>query len=190
MLALEGYAALCTVKISSRSIPSLFGIFPFEESGDDPKRLILFTLPFCDDVKVFNKPTFHDVLEEDEEEDDEEDENVPLSQKAQAADALIDAFMLPNDAICSERIASPFHTSFYKTVLRRAVKRKEPNENDLIAVREHLDPMKTPQEVVERAKVPLEKFHELFPLKEKKVVKKQGRGKAGTTTGTTYADHL
>ena len=119
------FVALCTMKLSKTGIPSLAGLFPFEED-DQTNRLLMFKLPFCDDVKCFGVEGFHDILEADDEngdtvDDDEKEKSQSqhsiksLQSKAQASDDLIDSLMLPDDTICSGKIPSPFMTSFNKS---------------------------------------------------------------------------
>lgn len=195
------FVALCTLKLSKTGIPCLAGLFPFEE-GTKTDRLLLFKLPFCDDVKCFGLEGFQDIL--DDEEGGEESNQKSQSQhsikslhssKNQASDDLIDSLMLPDDVICSGKIPSPFHTSFNKTILKRATATEQERRNemdDIVAVREQLDLMAIPKEVMEGSAPALEKFREAFPLKMKKVVVKAAAkgGRGGGRKNPTFRDHL
>ena len=194
------FVALCTMKLSKTGIPCLAGLFPFEE-GTKTDRLLLFKLPFCDDVKCFGLEGFQDVLEE--EEGGEESKQSSQSQysvkslhsKNQASDDLVDSLMLPDDAICSGKIPSPFFTSFNKTILKRATATEQEGRNemdDIVAVREQLDLMAIPKDAMNRSAPALEKFRAAFPLKMKKVIVKAASkgGRGGGRKNPTFRDHL
>ena len=191
------FVALCLMKLSKTGIPCLAGLFAFDEEKET-NRLLLFKLPFCDDVKCFGLEGFQDILEEEDNQGDEgklQQPSASLYAKNQVSDDLVDSLMLPNDAICSARIPSPFHTSFNKTILKRATAseqdlRKE--MDDIVAVREQLDLMALPKDIMDRSAPALQKFREAFPLKMKKVIVKATAegGRRGNRKNPTFRDNL
>ena len=111
------------------------------------------------------------------------------------SDDLVDSLMLPNDAICSARIPSPFHTSFNKTILKRATANEQDlrkEMDDIVAVREQLDLMALPKDIMDRSAPALQKFREAFPLKMKKVIVKATAegGRRGNRKNPTFRDNL
>jgi Ku70/Ku80 beta-barrel domain len=177
--------ALGTYKATKSSKPTLAALYPFEaEDRVPPTRLMLFELPWDDDVKKLHFHGFTEVLEgENDETQSEADER---TKKQQACDKLVDAMMLDSDTICSEKIPSPFHTAFHKTILQRAVRGQEAG---LVNVRgDAFDKIVVPSSVLGKAKPALAEFRSSFPLRKKKVKKiAKGRGKKGMAT---YTDHL
>ena len=109
--------------------------------------------------------------------------------KQQVCDNLVDTMMLDDNTLCSEKIPSPYHTSFNKTVLERAVKGKDAG---LINVRDDAsfaEQMMTPAHVVEKAKPMIEMFRSTFPLRKKKVKRIEG-GRGRSKKGINFRDHV
>ena len=111
-------------------------------------KFMLFQIPFEEDVKNFVFSGFKEILQGDEDETQrEEDER---ASKQQVCDNLIDSMMLDNDVLCSEKIPSPFHTAFNKTILQRSVRTQE---EGLVKVRgDAFDRMVVPPSVLQKAK--------------------------------------
>eukprot|EP00797_Seminavis_robusta_P026243 Sro472_g149900.2 (675) ;mRNA; r:21977-24001 len=208
-LQTENMAALCAFKASSTGSPSLACLLPFIESSESsssepsnhkPTRMLLFKLPFEHDLANYQMPSFEPFLGSPDI-DDESNENSysnnnnnnksqsSKKQKKQekACEELIDAMMLPDDVLASDKIASPYQTSFFKTILQRAVRK---NKDELVFVRKNdpNHPMTLPADILERAMPALEQFHQTFPMKKKKVLK-GGRGREKSTR-PTYKDYL
>ena len=103
-------------------------------------------------------------------------------------DDLVDAMMLESDTLCSDKIPSPFHTAFHKTILQRAVRGQKAGLEK--ARGDEFDKMQVPQSLVEKAKPILNEFRSTFPLHKKKIKKiSTGRGRAKKGMAT-YMDHL
>ena len=125
-----------------------------EESTIQPQNLILIEIPFADDVQLMNMNPF--------------DDSVGNEDEIKACDDLIDKFTLPSHILQSEHIPNPSISSFFKTIIKRAI---EPsNKNYFVITRENVqsqnrcDSMSTPIELVKDGKDALEKFKACFPL--------------------------
>jgi hypothetical protein len=149
----------------------------------------MFGLPFSGEAKNMEMVNLKDILEaekaeEEENENEKEEEKCTFDAKVRASDDLVQSLMLPDDAICNERIPSPFLRSFHQTILKRAMNRN-PSKDDLVFAREFgpNDPMATPPDILESARPALEAFRQAFPLKKKKKQKanKRGRGRSAAT---------
>jgi len=144
--------AICINFKTKSADPILGAIFPLQEEGkSEPTRLFFIQLPFADDKRPFNLNPLELSAED--------------SQESRACDDLIDAMMLPPDAIRSEQIANPAIRSFRKTVKSRAV---DPFFAEIVTAREHhsADSMATPASVMKRASSALETFSSVFPREE------------------------
>ena len=167
-----GKVAICTNFKTKSADPILGALYPLQED-DKPKpvRLFFIQLPFADDIRAFNKDPLEPSVED--------------SPERRACDSLIDALILPPDALRSEQIPNPAIRSFRKTVKNRAV---DPSSTDVVTSREHdsLDPMSTPVEVLKRASLALETFCSTFP--REKVVKEESNAKKKKKYWTDHDD--
>lgn len=164
--------AICTYFKTNKTDPILCGLYPLEEDGkSEPTRLFFMQLPFADDKRPYNLPPL---------EPSESD-----SAESRACDDLIDALMLPPDALKSQDIASPSIRSFHKTVKSRAI---DPSSTDIVAAREEpsMDPMSTPAEVLMGASAALETFCTTFP--RQKVAEEEAKGKKKKKYWTEHED--
>lgn len=162
--------AICTHFKSKGSGPVVGALYPLEENGKtEPTRLFFVQLPFADDRRPFNLFPLEPALED--------------SAESRACDDLIDAMMLPPDALRSENIANPSIRSFHKTVKVRAV---DPTSTQVVSVRtddDSADPMSTPADVLMGATSALETFARTFPRRE--VTEEEVKGKKKKKYWTT-----
>jgi len=200
-LAKMEFVALCTAKMTKTGTLVLAGLFPFQEEDCGViNRLLMFKLPFSDDVKSFNLEGFHETLEGPEEagrasvaktQSQSHFSETSLQSKTQASDNLVDALMLPDDAIRNDKIPSPFLASFNKTMLKRSTrKRGEKSHDDLCAVREQFDRLALPSNIAKSSAPALRNFRQVFPLKLKKVKAATPKGRGGGRENPTFMDHL
>ncbi|KAL3912462.1 MAG: hypothetical protein SGARI_001143 [Bacillariaceae sp.] len=95
--------------------PILCGLFPLEEEGHDPIRLVIMQLPYAGDVKGFLQlPSLDSVAAT---------ENQTATT---ACDDLIDNLMLSDDALDHSTVPNPKIRSFYKTVISRVIDNDAP----------------------------------------------------------------
>lgn len=173
--------AICTLKKTSKSsAPHLGALIPLIEPGfDEPLRLAFLHLPFAGEVRQLNMEPFTDIIISDT-------NNKTAFQKAKACDDLIDSLMLPSGCLDSGTVFSPFHRSWNQTMVKRAL---DPSA-EAVSVREQMDPMKTPLDILAAAEPALTNFTATFPLVPIAASNpKKTKGQTGRTI-TTYKDYL
>jgi hypothetical protein len=141
----ENQVGIATMVKSKNADPILIGLFPLEE-GNNPIHLVFLQLPFQGDVPTRALPSF---------------EPSKNASKETACDDLIDALMMPDEALDYTRIPNPQIRSFHQTVVQRVL---DPNHPVVSARPEAGDPISTPNEVLERARPALQAFRKIFPL--------------------------
>jgi len=172
-------AAVCNFYKSNRSKQATLGaLFPLPEPEygyNQTIHLAFFELPHAGDVKMLEMESLQKYL------DDEE--------KVRVCDDLIDSLMLPYDVLASGSVPSPFHRSWYQTVIQRAqdpdadlVLARSPEQTAMLG-----DPMKTPGDVLARSKRVLETFRAEFPLTKNKL---KDDKKKKEKRSHTYKDYL
>lgn len=172
--------AICTLKKSAQgSAPHLGALIPLTEPDfDEPLRLAFLHLPFAGEVRQLNMEPFTDIIN-----DLKDATTLP---KSEACDDLIDSLMLPDACLDSGTVFSPFHRSWNQTMIKRAF---DPSA-DPVTVRDQVDPMKTPSDILAEAELALKNFKATFPLT---VVSrnnpKKTKGQTGRTI-TTFKDYL
>jgi len=153
--------AICNCYKTNNGDPVLGALFPFSEEGSlrrlkrdehskpppPPQQLVFLQLPYAGDVKMLDMQSFEEYIDAD---------------KLKATDNMIDALMLPDDALKSGTVPSPFQRSWNRTKLRRAT---DPG-CDIVSVRSGVgtDPMKTPRDVLARSQEAIHKFRAAFSL--------------------------
>ncbi|GFH53521.1 hypothetical protein CTEN210_09997 [Chaetoceros tenuissimus] len=135
-----------------------------EESKSKPKYLSYTKIPFADDVEsLLMLPLVNDISGE-------------KGQKA--CDELIDAFMLPDDALVSSKIPNPAIRTFRKTMIKRALDR---DFKGIVGGRDEIDEgcdvISTPQNILKKGKDACERFRRAFPLEVVEQTTKKGRAK-------------
>eukprot|EP00536_Pseudo-nitzschia_multiseries_P003982 jgi/Psemu1/64406/estExt_Genemark1.C_640009 len=162
--------------------PILCGLFPLLEkfndnndndndndNGDDstflnqqqqPLRLIIVQLPFAGDVR-------YPRLEFPAENNNNDNDTRAAPAAASCCDDLIDALMLPDDALNYQQIPDHRVRSFYKTVVKRVLDRNCDVVPTRIDPDTGIDAMDTPPEIRIKAEPAVAAFYERFHFTKK-----------------------
>lgn len=135
-----------------------------QSKSTPPKYLSYIKIPFADDVQsLLMLPLVNDASGE-------------KGQKA--CDELIDAFMLPDEALVSSNIPNPAIRTFRKTMIKRALNR---DFKGIVGGRDEIDEgcdaMSTPQDILKKGTDACERFRRAFPLEVVEQTTKKGRAK-------------
>ncbi len=167
--------AICTLKKTSKGSPQVGALIPLiEPEFETPLRLAFLHLPFAGEVRELSMESFTDIINETDD------------RKSNVCDDLIDSLMLPDGCLDSGMVFSPFHRSWNQTMVKRVF---DPSVKP-VTIRQQVDPLKTPPDILAAAETALRNFAVTFPLKPAPTNNpKKTKGQTGRTI-LTFKDYL
>jgi hypothetical protein len=178
VLTQQSKVAICEYTKTKRGRPHLGALFPFDDGGDrGATNLIYMQLPYLEDVKLVDMESLEKFLDGSNSE-----------ELSRSCDDLVEAFMLPSDALVSGFIPNPSVRSWHQTLIRRALDDKAP----VVSFRSSLDQLSTPSSLLQKGLTSLETFLDACGL-EATATKDSKIEKKGSTKGKkilTYQDYL
>ncbi|GAX19855.1 ATP-dependent DNA helicase 2 subunit 2 [Fistulifera solaris] len=167
--------ALCTLKKTSKGSPQVGALIPLTEVDfEAPLRLAFLHLPFAGEVRELSMEAFTNIINETDD------------RKSKVCDDLIDSLMLPDGCLDSGMVFSPFHRSWNQTMVKRVFDPSVQPET----IRQQVDPLKTPPDILAAAEPVLQSFTATFLLKPAPTNNpKKTKGQTGRTI-LTFKDYL